>query len=237
MPLKRLTKPRFLFVYPLAVWLFFVARITDSSLRIGVIFIAMGQWLRLWANGYVGHVKVNVTQPWRGDQKIGRLITGGPYAFVRHPLYLGTLLIGAGYSIAVGSVWFGALALIGFFVTYRAKMAKEDELLRDECGPAYAAYRASVPAIIPAFRRYPRREGRWSWKGVAASKEWKTVIWNAVVVIAIYFWEEIRQEHQPLLGQHRLLRMGLIGIVVVLVMTDVVFELVQRSKKSLTPST
>lgn len=233
MNIKRLTKPRFVFVYPLLLLLFFVARITEDSLRVGIAFIAVGQLLRLWANGYVGHMKVNFTQKWRGDAKIGRLITAGPYAFVRHPLYLGTLLIGTGFCIAVGYVWLAVLALAGFLVTYRTKMAKEDALLLDECGSEHAAYQASVPALIPWFKRYPNRTGAWSWRGLASSKEWKTVIWNIVVLVALYVWEESVQEGRPFFSENRLLRIWLIGIVAVLVVTDVAFEVIHRSKRRL----
>ena len=92
----RLRKARFLFVYPLAGWLFWTARTSEASLRLGVALALSGEALRLWANGYVGHRKVNATARGPQDPKIGRLITAGPYAFVRNPLYVGSFLIGLG---------------------------------------------------------------------------------------------------------------------------------------------
>ena len=219
MNLKRFTKPRFLFVYPLLIALFFVGRVTDASFRAGIGLIVLGEALRLWANGYVGHVKVNWTQKARGDAKIGRLITGGPYAFVRHPLYLGTLLMGSGFCMVVGSLWLAALACICFALFYRDKMRAEDVLLLDECGAEYAGYHAAVPGLLPRWRRYGHREGVWSWRGIQASKEWRTVIWATVLLILLYFWEE-HQERARLFSEHRPLRFSLIAVAAVLILVD-----------------
>ncbi|MGH2671158.1 MAG: methyltransferase family protein, partial [bacterium] len=217
---KRLRKPRFLFVYPLAALLFAVGRITEQNLRSGILIIALGELLRVWANGYVGHVKVNWTQKWRGDAKIGRLITGGPYAFVRHPLYLGTALIGSGFCLIVGSAWLALPAFIGFLLIYRAKMAEEERTLLNECDSVYQRYHAAVPRLLPVRGRFADRHGRWSWKGVAASKEWKTAIWVTVVVILLYFWEEAVQERQPLFEERWLMHACLLGVLAALIATD-----------------
>src|SRR3989338_4208046 len=114
--MRMIRKPRFLLVYPLTVWLFWVAAPTETSLRFGVLFVLLGEALRLWANGYVGHVKVNWTQKRPNEPRVGQLVTGGPYAYVRHPLYLGTFLIGTGFCITVGNVWVGLVALVFFLL-------------------------------------------------------------------------------------------------------------------------
>ena len=225
---KRLTKPRFLFVYPLGVTLFLMSRVTETSLRIGLVVIVLGQIVRLWANGYVGHQKVNWTQKWRGDAKIGRLTTAGPYAFVRHPLYLGTFLIGTGFCIAVGYVWASVLAFAGFWWAYRVKMTQEEALLQDECGKEYSAYHAAVPRLLPFRPPYRHRNGTWKWAGVVASKEWKTVIWVTVVIIGLYFWEERIQEREPFFGEHAEWRVLLVVIVIALASIDGAMELRKR---------
>ena len=228
MNLKRLTKPRFLFVYPLAGLLFAFGHVTERGLRLGVLAVLLGETLRLWANGYVGHVKVNWTEQSRGDAKIGRLITAGPYAFVRHPLYLGTSLIGAGFCLIVGNAWLALLAFVSFLLIYRVKMAEEEQLLLHEWDRAYQRYHAAVPRLLPSVRRYPGRHGRWSWRGVAASKEWKTAIWVTVLVILLYLWEEGIQEHKGLFSQHACLRWSLVVIMVALMATDGIIELIGR---------
>ena len=97
-------KARFFWIYPLAIWLFVTANTSERSLLAGSLVVLLGEALRLWANGYVGHVKVNWTQKWRRDPKVGYLVTGGPYAHVRHQHYVGTFIIGIGFCVAVRSL-------------------------------------------------------------------------------------------------------------------------------------
>lgn len=225
--LNRLSKPRFLLVYPLTVWLFATAVTNERSMRLGVLLVALGETLRLWANGYVGHVKVNWTQKARGDAKIGQLITAGPYAFVRHPLYLGTFLIGMGFCLAVENVWISLAALVFFLTVYRAKMRKEEHLLLEECGERYARYAAAVPRWLPVGAWYADRHGQWSWQGIAASKELKTVIWITIVFLALYLREELWQEREPFSFKHALVA----TVISLLVLWDVVGELRQRLRR------
>ena len=226
--MMRLRKPRFLFVYPLAALLFTVGRITERNLRLGILLIALGEAVRLWANGYVGHVKVNWTEQSRGDAKIGRLITGGPYAFVRHPLYLGKAVIGAGFCLIVGSVWLALPAFAGFLLIYRVKMTEEERTLLNEWDSTYQHYHNAVPRLMPWRPRYRDRHGRWSWKGVAASKEWKTAIWVTVMVILLYFWEEAVQQREPLFEKRWVLHACLLVVLVALMATDGLVELIKR---------
>ena len=225
-------KPRFAFVYLLVIWLFVTARTTEATLRAGVIPILLGELLRLWANGYVGHRKVNWTEKWRGDAKIGRLITAGPYAFVRHPLYLGTFLIGVGFCVIVRNLWVGVAALGFFLLLYRRKMDEEETMIRGEVGAEFERYERAVPRWIPTGRRYTEPYGEWSWRGIMASKEWKTCVWVTVVVILLYFREEYVQEPNRWMragGGHT---MALFGVMVALIAVDLVVELfIRRSKR------
>ena len=229
---KRLKRPRFLLVYPFIWLLFLSAQISETSLRVGIAIIVCGELLRLWANGYVGHEKVNRTQQQRGDPKVGRLITAGPYAFVRHPLYLGTLIIGAGLCLVVLSVWVAVVFLCAFMVVYRRKMAEENGMLRAEYPQAYELYQPAVPAFLPTWHRYPNREGRWSWRGIGASKEWKTVIWVVVLVIVLYFWEESVQQREWLFDERPVFRLILLGVCLALMSADGVIELVLRRRRA-----
>ena len=229
--MHRLRKLRFLLVYPLVLWLFLSAHTTEFCLTLGAILVAMGVLVRCWANGYVGHVKVNWTQHQRGDSPIGRLITGGPYAYVRHPLYLGTFLIGLGFCVIVGNVWLGAAAFGFFLLIYGRKMAQEERLLLDELGDTYAAYHHAVPRWIPRLRRYPHRVGQWSWRGITASQELKTVMWVIVFVLLLYFREELLQQHEPFWGRSWMKHLALLVILVGLILVDGLLEFVKRRSK------
>ncbi len=224
---RKLRKPCFLLVYPIAVTLFLVARTTKRSLHVGVLIVLIGESIRLWANGYVGHRKVNQTSPGQRQAKVGHLITAGPYAFVRHPLYLGTMVIGAGLCVIMGNLWLALVALAVFIVVYQRKMSEEEATIRHEWGEAFEDYRRAVPQWLPSGRRYPRRDGQWSWRGIRASKELKTLAWVVVVLILLSFRLELLQEHERLLERHQTQRILLLALLAVLVVGDGVFALRQ----------
>ena len=231
--MKWIRKPRFLLVYPLVAAIFLVSRTTERRLLFGFPVVLLGEFLRIWANGYVGHVKVNWTQRERGDAKIGQLITGGPYAYVRHPLYLGTFVIGVGFCIIVGNIWISLVALTFFLLVYLWRMGKEEEILREEWGDVFERYRRAVPRWLPSGRRYDQPHGRWSWKGIAASKELKTLVWVIVMVILLYFREEVFQEHELFRGLKRVKSIALLGLMGVLIAADLGYELSRRRIKRL----
>ena len=234
--MKWIRKPRFLLVYPLVAVIFLVARTTERQLLLGLPIVLLGEFIRLWADGYVGHVKVNRTQHQRGDAKIGQLITAGPYAYVRHPLYLGTFIIGLGFCIIVGNLWVGLAALTFFLLIYQWRMTKEEEILKYEWGEVFARYRRSVPRWLPSGRRYDQPNGQWSWQGIAASRELKTLIWVIVVAVLLYLRQEVFQEHEFLVGANRVKHLILLVLMAVLIATDVGYELKRRWAKRLQPS-
>lgn len=230
--MKLFRKTRFFWVYPLVIWLFATASTSERSLHVGIALILLGEALRLWANGYIGHVKVNFTQKARNDPKIGRLITAGPYGYVRHPLYVGTFLIGAGFCVAVRSVPLALATLAFFLIVYGEKATREEQIILGEWGQEYAAYQQTVPRWLPTFRRYTQPHGRWSWQGIRASKELKTLTWVIVTLLAVYFREEWLQEHDLFIGGDWLKHVVLTICFIILIASDGIFELVGGLRRS-----
>ena len=226
-------KLRFALVYPLAVCLLAVAHTTEQRMRLGIGVAVLGELLRLWAAGYVGHVKVNWTQRWRGDRKIGSLVTAGPYAYVRHPLYVGTFLIGIGVCLIASNAWVAAAALGVFVAVYRRKMAQEERLMGQELGAPYLAYHAAVPRWLPVRGRYRARHGRWSWQGIIASKEWKTLIWVLVVIMALYLREEFIEEREFFPPDKWVKQAAMLAAGFLLILTDGAIELRTRRRRTL----
>jgi protein-S-isoprenylcysteine O-methyltransferase Ste14 len=115
---------------------------TARSLAFGLPVSLAGLALRAWAAGCLA--------------KNQQLATGGPYAYTRNPLYLGTLLVAAGLSIAARSPGLGALFAAVFVFVYLPVIQNEEQylhvLFRD-----YAAYSSAVPLLLP--RLSPRRQG------------------------------------------------------------------------------
>ena len=93
-----------------------------------------GLALRAYASGYV--------------KKNRELTVTGPYAYTRNPLYLGSMLIAAGFALALLS-WLVAVALIlGFAVIYVPVIASEERFLR-AAFPGFGEYCRRVPRLLP----------------------------------------------------------------------------------------
>jgi protein-S-isoprenylcysteine O-methyltransferase Ste14 len=126
------------------------SRPTAESLELGLPVSIMGLALRAWAAGCLA--------------KDRRLATGGPYAHTRNPLYLGTLLVAAGLSIAASSAWLGALFAAVFLVVYLPVIQLEEQHLR-RLFPEYADFARRVPALWPrwyAMRDAGAQPFRWA---------------------------------------------------------------------------
>jgi protein-S-isoprenylcysteine O-methyltransferase Ste14 len=107
--------------------------------------VVPGLWLRGYAAGYV--------------KKNRELTATGPYAHTRNPLYLGSMLIAAGFAVALLS-WPVALALvIGFALIYVPVIASEERFLRATF-PGFEAYCRSVPRLIPRLKPVPQTGGQ-----------------------------------------------------------------------------
>jgi protein-S-isoprenylcysteine O-methyltransferase Ste14 len=76
-----------------------------------------------------------------------RIVTRGPYRYVRHPLYLANILQGVGYTLVGSSLWVLALSIYGSFIMMRALMQEESYL--SEAFPAYESYQAKTARLIP----------------------------------------------------------------------------------------
>src|SRR6201989_817530 len=125
-----------------AVFIFF-ARPTPRALVIGASVSLLGLALRAWA---AGHIRKNA-----------QLALSGPYAFTRNPLYLGSFLLGLGFTIASGQLVLGLLFVALFLGIYFPVMRVEASTLAELFGEDYEAYQRSVPLFFP--RLTPFRHG------------------------------------------------------------------------------
>lgn len=104
-----------------------------------------GMLVMLWARSALGdNWSANITL-----KQEHKLITSGPYAYVRHPIYSGLLLMILGLVIYYAN-WAGVLLfLIFFFGAYFGKGRKEEKVLTEKFPEEYPAYRKRVKALIP----------------------------------------------------------------------------------------
>ena len=95
----------------------------------GVLFIAAGEFLRIWAVGYAGASTRARTLGAARD-----LVTTGPYGYVRNPLYLGNFLLSFGVCLVANVYWLVAVLIVGYFFQYLPIIAVEEAYLLESCG-------------------------------------------------------------------------------------------------------
>jgi protein-S-isoprenylcysteine O-methyltransferase Ste14 len=132
-----------------ALYVFELCRRTPALAAIAwsLALVVPGLWLRAYASGYV--------------KKNQELTTTGPYAHVRNPLYLGSILMAAGFAVALES-WEVGLALAAMFVAiYVPVIASEERFLRATFA-GFDDYCKRVPRLIPRFTaaRTPGDDGQ-----------------------------------------------------------------------------
>jgi protein-S-isoprenylcysteine O-methyltransferase Ste14 len=105
-------------------------------LEISCLAVALaGATLRYWASGYL--------------RKDTRPAVGGPYAFVRNPLYLGTYLMAIGFIALTRDVWFLMTCSALFAAVYHYIILDEETKLDAIFGQPYQAYKQTVPRFFP----------------------------------------------------------------------------------------
>jgi protein-S-isoprenylcysteine O-methyltransferase Ste14 len=158
MPASKKPNLRRLFTYGLAVILVIFAKPTPLSIGLGLAIISLGEALRFWAAGHL--------------QKNEVLTTTGPYARMKHPLYVGTVLITMGFCIMADHIYILAVALLVFslyYLPYKNKV--EEERMRRLFGEAYLDYAEKVPDYIPRLSPYGRSKGKWRWRTFIENSE------------------------------------------------------------------
>ena len=117
-----------------AVFLVF-ARPEFSTLIVGGIIAFVGVSIRAWASGHI--------------RKNQNLAVSGPYAFTRNPLYLGSFVLGVGFTIASGVWWLALLFVALFLGIYLPVMRVEADDLTEMFGEDYKEYARRVPLFFP----------------------------------------------------------------------------------------
>lgn len=133
-PMPRALTARFL---PLSEWQFWAA--------LGAVLTLFGLLFTVWARVYLGRNWSGMFATIKADHE---LITGGPYALVRHPIYSGLILAFIGTSLAMGQ-WRGVLATALALIAIAHRISVEEGLMREQFGAAYDAYAKRVSAFVP----------------------------------------------------------------------------------------
>ena len=141
-----------------------------------LLLVLSGLWLRGYAAGYV--------------KKNRELTMTGPYAHVRNPLYLGSMLIAAGFAVALMSWPFAVVLVVFFLLIYVPVIASEEKFLRGEF-LEFEWYCARVPRLIPRITpaRTPDGDrgnpGRFSLELYRKHREYNSAIGAALLYCSL----------------------------------------------------
>ena len=141
------------------------------SLAFGVALSTAGLVLRAWAAGHLA--------------KNQQLTTGGPYAYVRNPLYLGTLVVAAGLAIACRSLGLAILFTLVFLFIYLPVIMLEEQHLC-QLFPEFEPYAATVPSLFP-YRKPISSASRFRWALYRKNQEYQALL-GFVAGLAWLIW-------------------------------------------------
>jgi protein-S-isoprenylcysteine O-methyltransferase Ste14 len=143
----------------------------------GVAFA--GLLLRAWAAGYL--------------EKNQKLATAGPYAYTRNPLYFGSFLMGAGFTLA-GKSWIVAALYASLVIfVYWPVMRREERQLQARFGNLYTSYAAAVPLFLPRLRRRATpADERFRWERYRRNREYEAAGGFAAGIIFLWIKMALR---------------------------------------------
>lgn len=117
-----------------------------ATLAAGAPLSLLGLLLRAWGSGHL--------------RKNDALATSGPYAYTRNPLYLGSFIMGLGFTIASGRWWLGVLFVALFLGIYLPVMRVESATLAQLFGESFQEYARAVPVFWPRITPYRTGQAR-----------------------------------------------------------------------------
>ena len=154
-----------------AILFVFFARPTFWTLIIGGVIAFIGVAIRAWASGHI--------------DKASTLAVSGPYAYTRNPLYLGSFILGLGFTIAAG-VWWLALIFIALFLgIYLPVMRVEVDDIRRIFGADFDEYEQNVPMFLPRIREWKKTDRKFDFQLYLRYREYRAAIGTAVALATL----------------------------------------------------
>ncbi len=134
----------------------------------------------------VGGVLIRVlARGWKREQQRKELVTDGLYGVIRHPLYLGSFLLGLGLCSLIGDLPVAAWFAVCFWVGHAPVIRDEERFLVGRHGDAFVEYKSRVPALLPTpAGLFSRRRVRPSdLSGAIASEADAVCLWPVLGVL------------------------------------------------------
>lgn len=147
------------------------------ALGIAYLVFAQPTWPLLIAGSIVALAGLGIRAYAAGHlEKDRNLAMGGPYAYTRNPLYLGSLLIGVGLVVA-GAQWIlGVVFVVFFLVVYLPVMRREERNLHRRFGREFDDYAASVPLFFPHRQPLKPSHTKFEWTRYRRNREYEAAL-------------------------------------------------------------
>jgi len=150
----------------------------------GMVIILLGQYIRASSRGYKSqkHTEKDL------------LITDGPYALVRNPMYLASFFIGLGMVLIILKLWMVPIYLLFFLLWYWPQIHNEQKWLVGKFGQQFTDYCGTTPCFFPRlqslikFRQKEHMPIKLSW----LKKEWNTILMWFVIVFTAEGYKDIK---------------------------------------------
>jgi protein-S-isoprenylcysteine O-methyltransferase Ste14 len=162
--------------FAFAAFYLWIAHPSWTSLGVGTLLTIPGIALRALASG---HVKKNE-----------ELTTSGPYAYTRNPLYLGSLIMATGFSVAARSIWIFVMTVILYLAIYLPVIRSEESFLRGKFA-TFEEYARKVPRLLPRPTPYQNQSGSFSGSLYRQHREYNAILGTVAVLSALVaklFW-------------------------------------------------
>lgn len=165
------------------------ARPTIATLLIGAVFVIIGELFRFWGVAYAGSET-------RTTDRVGGtyLVTQGPFAYVRNPLYVGNILMYFGIAVMSNSLfpYLQIFALVYFTFQYYYIILEEEGYLKEKFKEKYDDYFAKVSRFFPKFSPYDnsKQSGlKLNLKSAYESEKrtFQAVFVSSLIIVVIYF--------------------------------------------------
>jgi protein-S-isoprenylcysteine O-methyltransferase Ste14 len=158
--------------YPVAIAAFWFARPRPRWLFFGVGIAVLGLLVRGYAAGHL--------------RKHKQLAISGPYAYTRNPLYLGSVLLAAGFCVASRS-WISTALLASYLIVfYPIVIRREQTELKTLYGGAFDEYASRVPAFWPRLSPAKLSDQHFSWALYRQNREYEAAIGLAVAMAILW---------------------------------------------------
>ena len=164
-----------------ALLLVIFAKPQISGIWIGLVLIFLGEGIRIWAAGHL--------------QKNEVLTVTGPYAFVKNPLYIGSIFLTVGFCILADNIYLLAAAFFMFcfhYIPYKKRV--EGDRLRKIFGSRFEDYDREVPDYLPRRTPYSKEKVSWQFKFFIENSEegiLLLVILGIFLILSRPYWRNI----------------------------------------------